>query len=761
LHERLRERFSGRFWVAAMELALAALGFTSVIGQVLLLRELIAVFYGNELVLGLILAIWLVWVALGSWGLGSRLSAAPVARRMLAGGLALMAILLPAQMALARALRLILGITPGAFVDLGGMAWSVCLTLAPLCLLLGLGFTAGARTLAEAGGTAGQAYVWESLGAVAGGALFSFLLVHILDPFQIALGLGVVNLAVATALIRSWGAGFSSLFPAHVSEESKGQASPRPYRVIAWGAAFLLLLIPAWLLGQDLNRATLRWQWTDLVFAYDSAYGRLTVTARDGQRAFFENGLLMFETQGTFPEEVVHFPMLEHPAPRRILLIGGGVAGDLREIFKYPVEHVQYVELDPTLIEAAQTHLPPTDAEVLRDPRLAIAYMDGRLFVKDAGNSHPPQQYDVIILDLPEPSTGQLNRFYTLEFFQEVQRILKPDGVFSLGLPSAENYWSPELARRNGSVYQTLRAVFPSILVLPGDHVFYLASLAPLSDDSAVLAGRLRARQISTRWVTRPYIEYILTTDRYAQARQRLENMAGVKANRDLTPICYYYTLVLWLSLFYSGLGRFFYAPFLGSLVWLMFLASFIGVLLRLVRHIALPGVITLTGFVAMTFEVVILLAFQALHGYVYQQVSLVVAAFMAGLALGGAFANRIIATGLPAARALLLAQGALVAYALLLPTLLSAPLPLPGLVFPALVALVGLLGGMEFPLAVELSAPGTSSARTIGLIYGADLLGGCVGALLGGILLLPLFGVSGACYAVALFSLAGLVALL
>ncbi len=68
---------------------------------------------------------------------------------------------------------------------------------------------------------------------------------------------------------------------------------------------------------------------------------------------------MAFETQGTFPKEVAHFPLLAHPDPREVLLIGGGVAGDVRETLKHPVSSVTYVELDPLLIEAAQAHLPP------------------------------------------------------------------------------------------------------------------------------------------------------------------------------------------------------------------------------------------------------------------------------------------------------------------------------------------------------------------------------------------------------------------
>jgi spermidine synthase len=138
------------------------------------------------------------------------------------------------------------------------------------------------------------------------------------------------------------------------------------------------------------------------------------------------------------------------------------------------VAHVTVVETDPLLLQAARLHLPPDEAAVMDDPRVTVILADGRRFVQTAR-----QTFDVVILDLPEPSTGALNRFYTEEFFREVRTVLNPGGILALGLPAAENYWSPELARRNGSIYHTLRAVFPHVLALPGETTYFLALRRP------------------------------------------------------------------------------------------------------------------------------------------------------------------------------------------------------------------------------------------------------------------------------------------
>ncbi len=727
-----------------MRIALAAVGFTSTIAQVLLMRELVATFYGNELLFGLVLTAWLAWVALGSWGLGriplhSSLPHEGVTeggRRIFAAGLALAAVLLPAQMAGVRGARILLGITPGAFVGLGPMAAATVLLLAPLCLLGGFLFTLGARLMAERGGPAGRAYVWESIGAVFGGALFSFALIRWLDPFQTALLVAAVNLSVALFLFLS------------------------PNRSRIYALLLLILLLAAVPLGRALHRATLRWQWSDLILAADSPYGRLTIQARAGQRIFYQNGLLAFETQGTFPEEVAHFPLLSHPDPQDVLLIGGGVAGDLREALKHPVESVTYVELDPLLIEAARSHLPPEEAAVLDDPRVRLALTDGRLFVK-----RTPRAFDVIILDLPEPSTGALNRFYTREFFAEVQAILKQDGILSLGLPSAENYWSPELARRNGSVYQTLKSVFAEVMVLPGEHNFYLASDAPLPTDYAMLTRRMAERDIEARWMTPSTIEYIFTTDRFEQVEAELEAAQGVRLNRDLTPICYYYDLALWLSRFYPRLRGAFVRASLLNLWWVALPLALIVLLTRWRRGWAVPFTIASIGLAEMTLEVVIIFAFQVLHGTVYREVSLIVTAFMAGLAAGGGIGQRLIDRHWPRAdrrrnarRMLLAVQGAVTVYGGFLPLIISLPIHAPTVIFPLLALITGGFAGMAFPLAMALMQG--DEGRKAGLLYGADLVGGCVGALLSSALLVPMLGIPRTCAALALVGLGGLLAL-
>ena len=347
--------------------------------------------------------------------------------------------------------------------------------------------------------------------------------------------------------------------------------------------------------------------------------------------------------------------------------------------------------------------------------------------------------------------------------------MLNPDGIFALGLPSAENYWSPELARRNGSVYHTLRAVFPEVTVLPGEHNFFLASDVPLQTEVDVLTERLAGRSIETRWMTPGYIEYVFTTDRFTWVQAGLAETAGVRLNRDLMPICYYYDLALWLSRFYPNLRSTFESASLINLWWVVVPLGVSVLVTRWRRRWAVPFAIATIGLAEMALEVVIIFAFQVLHGTVYSRVSLVVTAFMAGLALGGALSNRLLASWEEARRktqgegnprrALIVVQGVVMVYSGLLPLVLSLSTSIPAVVFPLLALLAGGSAGAAFPLAVALVRG--SADRAAGALYGADLVGGCVGALLGALLFVPVLGIPQTCVAILLVGLAGLLALL
>ncbi|HEY5481540.1 MAG TPA: hypothetical protein VIL39_08690 [Verrucomicrobiae bacterium] len=187
--------------------------------------------------------------------------------------------------------------------------------------------------------------------------------------------------------------------------------------------------------------------------------------------------------------------MAQRPEARRVLLVSGGVSGTAREILKYGVPAVDYVELDPLILVLGRRYVPAN----LADGRIRVINTDGRLFVKQT-----PEKYDVVIIDVPAPATAQLNRFYTVEFLAEVKRVLARDGVVGFALGQYENYVSPELARMLSSACLSAKQSFRNVLAIPGGRVFFLASDGPLY---ANIAARIEQRHVKTKLVNRHYLD--------------------------------------------------------------------------------------------------------------------------------------------------------------------------------------------------------------------------------------------------------------
>jgi len=166
----------------------------------------------------------------------------------------------------------------------------------------------------------------------------------------------------------------------------------------------------------------------------------------------------------------------------------------------------------------------------------------------------------------------------------------------------------------------------------------------------------------------------------------------------------------------------------------------------------AAPLALTATGFAGMVYNMALVFAFQALYGYAYLWIGLLVSVFMAG----AAGASLLFAQGDGAARRpFLLSEAALTLFSAGLPlafgALGSAALPDGALkgTFLLLGLAAGALTGAQFPLACRLRGPGPAA------LYSCDLLGGWLGAVLGGALLLPVLGLRDACLGLAALKLA------
>lgn len=735
---------SSRF-VPGIRAVLVLAGFTSVTGQIVLMRELIVVFNGNEISLGILLATWLLWTAAGS-SLANRLALgqgnprrAVVVLECLLGGA-----LLPTVWAV-RASKTVFQTVPGELVGPVPMLLTSLVCLSLFCVFSGYLFVLAARMFTREGGVSarfasGSAYLFEAVGSALGGVLASVVLLRFLDSFQIAAVVAVLNLGMAAILLSG--------------------AGRRHLLIIAMAGMFVALPLFFYVAPFLLRSSQARlWRGFHLLESRDSIYGNLAVIATGNLRSLYDNGVILANVPDeAAAEEAVHYALLEHAAPRRVLLIGGGAGGSVAQILKHPsIERVDYVELDPMLIDMAKEFFPAQSAALAADRRVHIHYADGRLYLRTAR-----ELFDVIILNLPDPQTAQWNRFYTAEFFQSAREHLAAGGLLALQLRASEEYISPELAEFLRCIYHTLREVFPDVTAIPGDSIHFFGAAQPdvLTDDPQTLIARLQGRNLQTQYVREYFIPFRMMPDRMTRIRELLQPLPATPVNRDFEPIAYYFDVVLWSAQFKLGYSRWFQAA--AHLAFFRFAGGVLAVLLLAALAVAYAPArerrasaavaycMAATGFTLMVLQIVLLLAFQSVYGYVYHQLAILIATFMAGIACGSWLGIRRAGLGGNPLRAVVATQVLLALSGPVLMFLVSLSAQSSGrvsaalaaqFVFPALAALGGMLGGYQFSMATEAYLGDSGCKARLGTLYALDLLGGCAGAVLLSGFLIPVFG--------------------
>ncbi len=748
------------------------------------MRELLVVFYGNELALGVVLANWLLWTALGASVVGRWAARTRHPRQLMACLQTLLALALPLTLLAVRVSKSFCQAIPGEILGPVPMFLTAGATLSVLCVVSGGLFAAGSRVYAEATGdsaarSTGAVYLLEAAGSGLGGVLAGLALIRLTNPFAIAALLGVLNLLAAWFLLTSVTA-----------------------RRRAWTWSFAVSVALIVVGSYELQPLSLRCLWSgfNLVATQNSLYGNLAVVETGTSRSLFENGLIVMTVpDAAAAEEAVHYALLEHPTPRRLLLIGGGVNGSITEALAHPsLDRVDYVELDPAIFEVAARYFPAAWEKIHSDPRVRVHAMDGRRFLKST-----TERFDVIIVNLPDPHTAQLNRFYTEEFYREAAARLRPAGILSFQVNSSENYISQPLADFLRCLMRTLRRVFPQVIAIPGETVHFFAATQPgtLTTDPQELVRRLRARGLHTQYVREYFVPFRMSPDRMQDLQTQIEPLPSTPVNHDFAPMAYYFDVALWSAPFSPTSTRWFEA--LAGVSFRTLLLGTVLVLAVLVPLLLLwparshdqPAArvrrsaafaVAAVGFTELGLEILLLLGFQALYGYVYHELTILVALFMVGMALGAWWALRA-PGGVASPRRdlwqlaglqLMLAVSPLLLYGVFIQlgrvNGLAAQRAASDVLFPSLALVAGLLGGYQFLLAsrvyfAERRQPestgvrsgarhtiGQSAAspdtyreagsvreppRSLGVLYALDLAGACAGALALSLLLIPVYG--------------------
>jgi spermidine synthase len=172
-----------------------------------------------------------------------------------------------------------------------------------------------------------------------------------------------------------------------------------------------------------------------------------------GTLLFLDGKIQISESdENRYHQYLVSAPLLAHPNPRSVCVIGGGDCFSLEEAVKFPsLKRIFMVEIDKGVVDFCRAHYPAIKA-CLKDPRVDIVYEDARAYLE-----REKESFDVLVVDLTEPH-GPSKMLYTYEFYQLCARRLNQGGILSI---HTDNYFL--FPDSFATIRKTLGAVFKNI----------------------------------------------------------------------------------------------------------------------------------------------------------------------------------------------------------------------------------------------------------------------------------------------------------
>lgn len=670
----------------AINRVVIATGISSVVTQLLTIREFLALFNGNEFIIALILFNWLVIGGIGTLlALTVSRSSRHVAVNHL-GWLSFCLTCLPVLQILGiRKLREVLFIH-GSSVGFYPTFAFTFLTIAPYCLLIGFVLPYALFNIRKEipSYSGAKIYITDNLGDITGGALFSFVLVFLVSPMQ-AILLSNLPLLLSTYLLFHF----------------KRRYHP---------GAILFSILSIFILsaGIYLETPSLAPPEGKLAYYRESRYGRISVHQDREQFTLFEDGMPSFSSQNlTLAEEAIHYPLSQLNHPKNILIISAE-GGMMTEVEKHRPESVDFVELNPDVSNVLFRF-----KMIRKIPGLNVINQDGRAYL-----STSQKVYDAVIINLPEPTTFQINRFFTDKFYEIVKDHLSDNGILSFSVQGFDNYLAEPQRQKLSSLYNTAAAHFNHILMLPGQKIFFICSDNPVSTD---IPARLAAKNIATSYI-RGYYCGNVTSERIRRLRELIDK--STPKNFDHSPYLMGIMFSQWFAKFSTSPN-----PFIAGLS--------IITLIYLICITREEFVLFSTGCLNMGSEILVIFAFQIFFGYIYLQIGLIITVFLAGLLPGAWLANKLKKIE---KKHLILTDGILI---LLMAGFIFAlkfrAYHLPVVFFLFFGFVVSLACGFQFPVALHLKG---GDNLAVSHSFSADLIGAAFGTLLTSVVLLPFLGI-------------------
>ena len=564
-------------------------GFVSSSIQLLLMREIMNITGGYELITGSFL---------GSWLIGSAIGAALAGKSTL-NDVRKINLIFSLSPIISTLLMLFLSrvfLSPGETPSFLAALIYTLIVLIPFCMVSGFTFI---KLITIAGSknnfVPGKAFSIETTGGVLSGITISLLTAGLLGTYKLLLL--IILLSVTYVLIT------------HFIQRSKSKISTKFF--ILFLSALIIFLNPDVFFRQILLPAV------KVTGTEDTPYGNITKGEYRGEESMYYNQrLLAYNDDVTEREEDIHYAMLQSDSPEKVIIISGSLQTHLPEILKYPVNNITYIERDPSL---AKYQSPAVD----KIPgKVVIVNSDAFRYIR---NSH--ESADVIILLVPPPTTLLINRYYTTEFFTEVKKRLKQDGIFMCSPGPGDNYLNKESLNLYSSIYNSLAAIFKNVKPVLGNKLYFIATDKTISLSFCQLADK---KNIKNVYVNSDFLDDETINKKSEEVNALIDR--GIKQNRSAFPVASFHFQSYQFS---KNLNEKIPA------IILMFIVFALPVTAIKRRNMLMY----FSSSALAGFEIIILISLQLMVGNMYQLTGLIIAGLMTGLAVGSGINIRFLNT--------------------------------------------------------------------------------------------------------------------
>jgi spermidine synthase len=568
-----------RVSTAQISTNLFIVGFVSSSIQILLMREIMILSGGYELISGTFLGSWLIGSAVGA-SIADKSRLNDLKKINLIFSLSpLISLLL---MLFISRLFLNTGETPSFLVSI----IFTFLVLLPFCLVSAFTFIK-LISIAKSGNdfVPGRSFSIETAGGIASGILISLLTSGFLNTYQLLLL--IILLSVANVLLNFY-----------IKSIQSGIWAKIIFTILASG---IIISSPDILFRQILLPAI------KVTSSEDSPYGNITKGTYKGEQSLYYNQrLLAYNDDAIEREENIHYAMLQSDSPGKVILISGSLRSHLPEIQKYPVKKIIYIERDPALAFTGISAKDTFPGEIVISNEDAFRYLRSTT-----------ELVDVIIILIPPPSTLLLNRYYTYEFFKEAKKRLNSGGIFMCSPGTGDTYFNNESLSMYSSIYNSLTSVFENVKPVAGNKLYFIASDKKISASFCLLN---KIRNIKNVYVNSDFLSDDLTNKKSDEISSIIDR--EVKQNRNAFPIaCFHFQSYIFSKNMNEKI------PAIVLLIT-AFAMPLIAIKKRNLNMYFMAS--ALAGF-----EIIMLLTLQLIIGNMYQLTGLVIAGLMAGLAVG------------------------------------------------------------------------------------------------------------------------------